>query len=247
MVSPPLADWMAHLHPLRLQYELFSNANPIMAPVATLAEQVRGDRRPVPGGNPFFVMQEAILGQIVAALDAWGNVTEAVAERTFLALYGSPRLQTAVGIDPAGRQPLRKAAKSPLHKELLQRRITELKAAIPSGGLRAVVIRGILYAGITRGGFDVRGFEALRRIREAHTDLSLSAVKTLVREQYNMLLIDQDAALAAIPSMLPRDTPKRRKAFDLLGQFTRAPKTWLIRRRVEWPSLAGGSELARMA
>jgi hypothetical protein len=32
-----------------------------------------------------------------------------------------------------------------------------------------------------------------------------------------MLLIDQDAALA-IPAMLPRDTAKRRKAFDLINQ-----------------------------
>jgi hypothetical protein len=167
-------------------------------------------------------MQEAASGQIVAALDAWRNVTEAVAERTFLAVYGSPTLQAAVGIDPRGTQPLRKAAKSPLHNELLQKRIAELKAAIPSGGLRAAVIRGILYAGITRGGVDERGFEELRRIREAHTDLSLSAVKTLVREQSNMLLIDRDAALAAIPSMLPRDTAKRRKAFDLITQVLSA-------------------------
>ena len=28
----PLAEWMHKMHPLRLQYELFSNANPMMAP-----------------------------------------------------------------------------------------------------------------------------------------------------------------------------------------------------------------------
>jgi hypothetical protein len=167
-------------------------------------------------------MQEAASGQIVAALDAWRNVTEAVAERTFLAVYGSPTLQAAVGIDPRGTPPLRKAAKSPLHNELLQKRIAELKAAIPSGGLRAAVIRGILYAGITRGGVDERGFEELRRIREAHTDMSLSAFKALVRQQYNMLLIDQEAALASMPSMLPPDAEMRAKTFDLIRQVLSA-------------------------
>ncbi len=38
LVSSPLAQWMQQLHPLRLQYEMFSNANPMMAPVTALAE-----------------------------------------------------------------------------------------------------------------------------------------------------------------------------------------------------------------
>ena len=174
------------------------------------------------GDNPFVAMQETASRQIVAALDAWRDLTEAMAERTFLAVYGSPTLQAAVGVDPASTRPVRKAPKSPLHRELLQKRIAELKAGMPAGGLRAAVIRGILYAGMPRAAIDERGVEALRRIREAHTDLTLSAFKVLVREQYNMLLIDQEAALAAIPSMLPPDTDTRVKAFDLIRQVLAA-------------------------
>ena len=44
LMSSPLAEWMQQLHPLRMQYELFSNANPMMAPVAAMAEQVRNNR-----------------------------------------------------------------------------------------------------------------------------------------------------------------------------------------------------------
>ena len=84
-------------------------------------------------------MQENASRQIVAALDGWRDMSEALAERTFLAVYGSPTLQAAVGIDPAGTQPLRKAAKSPLHRELLRKRIAELKSRIPVGGLREAV------------------------------------------------------------------------------------------------------------
>jgi Protein of unknown function (DUF3141) len=167
-------------------------------------------------------MQETASRQIVAALDAWRELTEAMAERTFLAVYGSPTLQAAVGINPAATHPLRKAPKSPLHGELLQKRIGELKTGIPEGGLRAAVIRGILYAGMPRAAIDERGAEALRRIREAHTDLTLSAFKVLVREQYNLLLIDQEAALAAIPSMLPPDADARQKAFGLIKQVLAA-------------------------
>ena len=85
---------------------------------------------------------------------------------------------------------MRKAAKSPLHRELLQKRIAELKSRIPVGGLREAVIRGLLYAGMARAAVDERGFEAVRRIRRTHGDMPLSDFKALVREQFYMLLID---------------------------------------------------------
>ena len=44
--------------------------------------------------------------------------------------------------------------------------------------------------------------------------MPLSAFKATVREQFYMLLIDTEAALGAIPSMLPDDLDTRQKAFD---------------------------------
>jgi pimeloyl-ACP methyl ester carboxylesterase len=219
LVNAPTAELMQSLHPLRLQYELFADTNPMIAPVAALADQVRRDRRPVDTDNPFIAMQENMSRQIVAGLDAWRKMTEALAERTFLAVYGLPTLQAAVGIDPAATRPLRKAAKSPFHQELLHKRIAELKSRILIGGVREAVIRSLLYAGMTRAAIDERGFELARRIRQAHGEMPLSDFKALVREQFNMLLIDQEGALAAIPSMLPSDTGARHKAFDLIRQL----------------------------
>jgi Protein of unknown function (DUF3141) len=218
LVSSPLAEWMHQLHPLRLQYELFSNANPMMAPVAAVAEQVRENRRPVAADNPFVAMQENASRQIVAALDAWRQTSETFAERSFLMVFGSPTLQAAAGVDPAGTHPLRKAGKSPSHHELLQKRIAELKARIALGGLREAIIRALLYVGTGRAAVDERGFEALRRIRRAHGDIPLSAFKALVREQFYLLLIDTEAALGALPSMLPADADMRRKAYELIKQ-----------------------------
>jgi hypothetical protein len=218
LVNPPVAQWMQQMHPLRLQYEFFCNANPMMAPVAAMAEQVRENRRPVTANNPFIELQETLSSQIVAGLNAWRDMTEALAERTFLAVYGSPLLQVAVGIDPAGTRSLRKAGKHPLHDELLRKRDAELKSRIPAGGLREAVVRALLYVGLARAAVDERGFEALRRIRRAHGDMPLSAFKALVREQFYILLVDTEAALAAIPSMLPTDADTRRKGFDLIKQ-----------------------------
>ncbi len=222
LVSAPVADWMRNLHPLRLQYELFSDANPATGAVAALADQVRKNRKTVAGENPFAAMQEKLSNQIVAALDAWREATEKVAEQTFLAVYGAPTLQAAVGIDPAANRRLRMATKNPLHRELLQNRIVELKSRIPAGGVRAAVVRGLIYAGMARGAIDERGFEIARRIRQKYDDKPIADFKRLFREQFNILLIDQEAALAAIPSMLPSDAETREEAYGLINEVLSA-------------------------
>ena len=58
MVNSPMAEWLQQMHPLRLQYELFSDANPMMAWVGALAEQVRRERRPAAADNPLLAVQE---------------------------------------------------------------------------------------------------------------------------------------------------------------------------------------------
>ena len=222
VVSTPVADWLHQMHPLRLQYEMFSDLNPAMAPIAALAEQIRKNRKPASSGNPFVAMQEQFSNQIVSALDAGREASEKMSERTFLTVYGSPALQAAVGIDPAETQRLRKAPKNPLHSELLRKRIEELKSRIPVGGVRAAVIRALIYVGMNRASIDERGFEMARRIRETHGDMSIPAFKALVREQFNILLIDQGAALAAIPSMLPPDEESREEAYAMINQLMSA-------------------------
>jgi hypothetical protein len=52
--------------------------------------------------------------------------------------------------------------------------------------------------------------------------MPIADFKALVREQFNILLIDQEAALAAIPSMLPPDTESREKAYDIIAQIMSA-------------------------
>jgi hypothetical protein len=50
----------------------------------------------------------------------------------------------------------------------------------------------------------------------------LSDFKQRVREQFYILLIDMEAALAALPSMLPADAEMRQEAFDLVRQIMSA-------------------------
>src|ERR1700749_4511109 len=58
VATPQMAESMRNLHPLRLQYELFSSPNPFMSAVASLAEKASEDRKPVSKDNPFLAFQE---------------------------------------------------------------------------------------------------------------------------------------------------------------------------------------------
>ena len=100
MATPQMAEWMHKLHPLRLSYEIFGGEGPLMKKVAADAETIRENRKPVTRTNPFLKAQETVSKSIVNALDKWRDAQEALSESMFLAIYGSPALQAAVGIDP---------------------------------------------------------------------------------------------------------------------------------------------------
>ena len=71
---------------------------------------------------------------------------------------------------------------------------------------------------------DERSLEALRRLRQADESarITLAEFKMLVREQFFMLLLDREAALAAIPKLLPDNMDERRKAFAAIQEVLSA-------------------------
>src|SRR5262249_31843711 len=70
VASAPLAQWLHSLPPLRLQYELFSDTNPLMAGTGRMAQWVKEHRKPVANDNPFLRLQEVASEQIVSLLDS---------------------------------------------------------------------------------------------------------------------------------------------------------------------------------
>jgi len=223
----PMAEAMRKLSPLRLQYELFGSTNPLIAYVGRAAEQVRRHRRPAPEGNRFVAMRETVSRRIEGGLDAWRVLVEKLAEDTFHVVYGSAALQAALGVDTSSARRPRKAPRSLLHKALVERRIEEIRARMTEGGVREAMARALVYVGMARSSVDERGFEAVKRLRAARPAAqraSLPEFKEMIREQFFMLLIDEEAALAAIPSLLPADPDVRREALEILQGIFSAGK-----------------------
>lgn len=200
------AQWMRRCHPLRLQYEMLSDANPLVGQLQTSAQEARRDRRPVSKDNVFWQAQEQFSDWIESSLDAYRGLRDRASEAWFHAVYGSPFVQATVGLKASADSPRRRPGDDPVHRAFVAQRIEELTKAVADGGPREAAVRALLYVRMPEGVVDERGFNLLRRMREeASGGSSLDAFKKLVREQFFMLLLDERSAVDAIPAMLAKD------------------------------------------
>jgi hypothetical protein len=214
------ADWMRRAHPLRLQYELFADTNPFMRGIAGLAEHVRAERRLVSAENPFWEAQERASTEIEKLLDSYRDARDRLGEQLFEAVYGSPQVQALVGLKGDDGPVRQKPGEDADHRRFVAHRIEELKGAIALGGVREAVIRAILYIRMAEGAADERSFNVLRRLRAEHGgNLPLGTFKEILRAQYFMVLLEEDRAIAAIPTMLASDPGGAAQALDWMKRM----------------------------
>ena len=206
------AQMMRELHPLRLQRKVFSDLNPMMRPLETMAESVRANRKPVRADNPFLSAQNAVSAQIVAALDGYRDARDLSCEKLFQSVYDSPALQAAVGLRAAGATPRPKKARDEAHEALVEKRMAALRPRIDEGGLIHAVVRGLIYVAMEERLVDERGFAMLRKIGETlppERRPGLAAFKEIVKEQDFMLMLDEERALVALPKLVPEMAERR--------------------------------------
>jgi hypothetical protein len=113
LVTPQSAEWSQRLHPLRLPYELISDRNPLIAPVAKVAQQVREHRRPATSSNPFLMAQEMFSNLVETSLNIWQELRDSADERTFMGVYGSPIVQDLAGLGARSGPPRKHPGVSP--------------------------------------------------------------------------------------------------------------------------------------
>jgi pimeloyl-ACP methyl ester carboxylesterase len=217
------AQWQHRLNSAELPFELFSDRNPLMRQIGELAEQVRQERRPVSPDDPLVKMQGMVSDQIIAALDGWRDWRDYTVEQIFLNVYSSPLMQALAGVKDADQPPRRRPSVEPERIAFVQQRIAEIKARVAEGGAHEATIRGLVYIGLAGHSVDERAFNELRRLRAEHGGMTLQEFKQVLREQFFALLLDQDAALAAIPKMLPPDPAERAELLAAIRAVASAP------------------------
>ena len=197
------AEFLQRMHPQRLGYEIFSDRNPAMEPLAAAAEKVKAQRQPVSADNPFLQWEKVFSGWMKSSLEAFGTWRDMMVEQTFFAVYGQPWLQALLGMGESDDPPRKHPGLDPDHLADVQRRITELRETMGKGGPREAAIRSLVYVRMPARAVDERGFEMLRRIRaEYGAEETLDEFKQELREQYFMLRLDEKRAIALLPKLL---------------------------------------------
>jgi hypothetical protein len=212
VTSDKSAEWLQSLHPYRLRYQIFSDKNLFMHPFSFLADEIREHRHAISEDNPLLLLQHEISRWHVAALDRYQLVRDQLIEDWFMTIYGSPMLQSLVGLQADEATARQKIGREVVHRAATAEARAEIERGAERGGLREAAIRALLYIGLGKSelGADARGFSVLRQIRAKSPEsqrMSLSTFKAIVREQFLQLRLNEERALAAIPKLLP-DDPK---------------------------------------
>lgn len=229
MVTEHSARQLRDLHPLRLRYTAFSSKNKLLDGIPALAERVRAQRKPVAKDNIFLQMQDAVSKQIVASLDLYRDVRDQATENFFLTVYGSPVLQALVGLR-ADSGPPRRIGRDLAREAALSANRLAAAGKTAEGGVTEAIIRGLLYIyrSPEMSAADERAFATIRQLRLRTADdqeLSVTHFKTILREQYLMLQVAEDAAMRDLPLLLPEDPEARAAALGIVRQVAGATGT----------------------
>ena len=183
------AEWMRKMHPVRLPYEMFTPVGPFLKSISTTADDVRENRQSVPPDNALWQAQERMGKAIESSLKSYGDMRDRALETIFHAVYGSPLLQALVGLKASEASPRPRPGFDAVYRAFIAQKFDELTRNIARGGPREAAIRALLYIRMPEGLVDERGFRLLEHMREhAGSGLSLADFKTMVRDQFFMLL-----------------------------------------------------------
>ena len=225
-VTEPMAEAMRAMHQHRLRFGAFSDQNPLMQPVKPLAEQVRAKRRPVGKDNPLLAMEKNASSWITTCLETWGEVRDAMTEAFFLNTYGSPLLQAMAGLSAEEGATPRRVERDLARETAAAELRKDLEHRFEEGGLEEAVLRALIYVRLPERAMDERGFRMMKLIREsrqANERMSLSQFKDMFKRQFQLVLVDEERAITALPKLVKPAEPETAAALEVLHRVLAAP------------------------
>ena len=223
--SEESAEALRALHPNRLRFQMFADDNPAMAPVAAWAQWVRDNRCPAAADNPFSALEHLASEAIASGLEAWGKARDALMEEIFLGTYGSPWLQALLGLRADGASASRRVERDLAREAAASRLAAQLRQQVESGGLAEAAVRALLYVRLPEGKADERGFAMLQQISSelpVARRLGFARFKEIVKEQFLILTLDEERAIAALPKLLPADKRACEAALNVIHRVLEA-------------------------
>ena len=218
------AQWSRMLQPDRLQRYMLSDMNPAMWAVKSFAQMVRDSRKPVSSDNTFLRFESQVSKQITEMLDAWRDLRDVWYESLFKWIYNSPWLAASVGLPGKIEQRRGPRPDDWLRNEFKRLKILEIEAQTWQGTPVDAFARMLLYQGHDSQVFDERPFRLVQQFlaeAPAESRPTLDELKLAFRRQSLVLLLNEEKAIDALPSLLP-DIEQRQLALDLVRRIASA-------------------------
>ncbi|MDD3288526.1 MAG: DUF3141 domain-containing protein [Alphaproteobacteria bacterium] len=205
LVTDKTAELLRRMNPIRSRFEVFSNRNPLLSQIGPLAEAVKANRLPVSQDNVFWAMQEAFSKQIISALDSYREARDEFTEKLFIQIYGSPLIQAMIGLRTVRPYSVRHIGRDMDRERTIHQKLEELQNQVEAGGLAEAMARGLIYVSRGSNSMDEREFVMLRKLRsesKLFPQMPRDEYKAMARQQYMMLMLDEERALNAMPTLL---------------------------------------------
>ena len=206
MVTPESAKALRRFHPLRIQREMMSAANPWMRMATAFAPSVRERRKKAEPGNPFVELEKTWFEAIGQLIDMGRDVRDAGYEETFFALWGGPWAD-AFGSSRNAPRTLK------THEEL--RGLPAVKTAlrqIARGGFVEAVIRMLVLMADSRQSVRRDRLERSARVLtrdEPFKSLTMECRAQIIHEQTLVATFEPERALETLPELLIEQEERR--------------------------------------
>ena len=162
---------------------------------------------------------------ITSGLEMWGKARDAATEAFFFNTYGSPIVQAMVGLRADETSVSRRIGRDVAREAAAKEAAAHLEQQIDQGGLIEAAVRALIYVRLPEGKVDERGFAALKQISAelpAAKRVGFARFKEIVKEQYLILLLDAERAIAALPKLLPGNRRQCEEALALVRRVLAA-------------------------
>lgn len=209
MVTDKSAETGRKLHPMRVQMAGFASDNPMMKPVATYAEKVRGSRTPTKPNNAFEQAERVMADIIERNWDLYRDSRDAAMEMMFHSVYGSPFMR---GLAPkrGGADARHDISNFPQVREMLEH--------IDKGGYAEAVVRMLILLARARGTVRRERLQRSNDVLHGHPpfDTMDEAHRNhIIHEQSLIVDLTGQEALATLPALLT-DEVDRLRALNLV-------------------------------
>ena len=219
--TPPwVAEGLRQLHPLRLQRYAWSDANPLVWPLAAWASFARQQRQPAAPSNPFVGAEACFSEAMIAGLNLFRDCRDRMQEWLFKSIYNNPWTSFWWGGPPASEEAAAESTERDQDR-IRRRELAFARRNAGRGGFAEAVMRIIIaVAGVDRA-LDKRQYQAAELIVRRHAQFrqhTPSTVKKMVYTQARILAANTTQALSSLANLLPTRA-EREEAFDIALQI----------------------------